>query len=117
MPLTTSNARELVFDRGNQSARYNDFDVQGVFMPFIQVHLAAGRSEEQKRALLLAISAAVQSSIGAPAESVRVWIKRVSAGGVRRRRADRKRRSAGTEGRRLIAQFATVGDISGRSGA
>jgi 4-oxalocrotonate tautomerase len=74
MPLTTSNARELVFDRGNQSARYNDFDVQGVFMPFIQVHLAAGRSEEQKRALLLAISAAVQSSIGAPAESVRVWI-------------------------------------------
>jgi 4-oxalocrotonate tautomerase len=43
-------------------------------MPFIQVHLAAGRSEEQKRALLLAISDAVQSSIGAPLESIRVWI-------------------------------------------
>jgi 4-oxalocrotonate tautomerase family enzyme len=36
--------------------------------------MAAGRSEAQKRALLLAISEAVESSIGAPVDSIRVWI-------------------------------------------
>jgi 4-oxalocrotonate tautomerase len=43
-------------------------------MPFIQVHMAAGRSEAQKRAMLHAISDAVHESIGAPVESIRVWI-------------------------------------------
>jgi 4-oxalocrotonate tautomerase len=43
-------------------------------MPFIQIHMAAGRSEDQKRALLHAISDAVHESIGAPVESIRVWI-------------------------------------------
>jgi 4-oxalocrotonate tautomerase len=43
-------------------------------MPLIQVHLAAGRSDDQKQALLAAITDAVQRSVGAPVESIRVWI-------------------------------------------
>ena len=43
-------------------------------MPLIQVNLAAGRTDEQKRALLTAITEAVESSIGAPRASIRVWI-------------------------------------------
>lgn len=43
-------------------------------MPLIQVHLAAGRSNDQKRALLAAITDAVHRSVGAPVGSIRVWI-------------------------------------------
>ena len=43
-------------------------------MPLIHVHLAAGRSDDQKQALLAAITDAVQRSVGAPVESIRVWI-------------------------------------------
>ena len=35
-------------------------------MPLISVHLARGRTEQQKRALMEAITEAVQRSIGAP---------------------------------------------------
>ena len=43
-------------------------------MPLIQVSLAAGRTEEQKRALLQALTAAAHESSGAPVASIRVWI-------------------------------------------
>lgn len=43
-------------------------------MPLIQIHMAQGRSPEQKRALLNAITDAVVDSVGAPRDSVRVWI-------------------------------------------
>lgn len=43
-------------------------------MPLIQVHMAEGRSDDQKRALLAAITDAVERSIGAPLQSIRVWI-------------------------------------------
>lgn len=43
-------------------------------MPLIQVNMAVGRSDDQKRALLAAITDAVQRSVGAPVESIRVWI-------------------------------------------
>ena len=43
-------------------------------MPLINVHMAAGRTDEQKRALLSAVTEAVHTSIGAPVESIRVWI-------------------------------------------
>jgi 4-oxalocrotonate tautomerase len=43
-------------------------------MPLIQVNLAAGRTDAQKRALLQAITEAVETSIGAPTDSIRVWI-------------------------------------------
>ena len=56
-------------------------------MPLIEVHLLEGRSPEQKRALLEGITRAVQDSIGASLESIRVWIHEFSneeymAGGV-----------------------------------
>jgi len=43
-------------------------------MPLIEVHLARGRTEQQKRALMQAITDAVQESISAPLASIRVWI-------------------------------------------
>jgi 4-oxalocrotonate tautomerase len=46
-------------------------------VPLIHVSLARGRSPEQKRALLEALTRAAQDSIGAPLESIRVWITEV----------------------------------------
>jgi 4-oxalocrotonate tautomerase len=43
-------------------------------MPLIQIMLLAGRDAEQKKALLSAVTAAAHESIGAPVESIRVWI-------------------------------------------
>ncbi len=43
-------------------------------MPLINVHLAAGRTDEQKKALMAALTQAAQDSIAAPLASIRVWI-------------------------------------------
>jgi 4-oxalocrotonate tautomerase len=43
-------------------------------MPLIEVHLARGRTAQQKRALMKAITEAVQRSIDAPLPSIRVWL-------------------------------------------
>jgi 4-oxalocrotonate tautomerase len=43
-------------------------------MPLVNVHMAEGRTPEQKRALMEAITAAVVDHVGAAPESVRVWI-------------------------------------------
>jgi 4-oxalocrotonate tautomerase len=48
-------------------------------VPLIHVQMAEGRSDEQKQALLHAISEAAQRSIDAPPETVRVWITEFSA--------------------------------------
>jgi 4-oxalocrotonate tautomerase len=47
-------------------------------MPLIEVHLLEGRTDEQKKALLTAITKAVNESIGAPLETIRVWIEEFS---------------------------------------
>ena len=47
-------------------------------MPLIEVHLLEGRTAEQKKALLTAVTKAVQESIGAPVETIRVWIEEFS---------------------------------------
>ncbi len=47
-------------------------------MPLIEIHMLEGRSEEQKKALLEAITRAVHESIGAPHPSIRVWIQEFS---------------------------------------
>jgi 4-oxalocrotonate tautomerase len=44
-------------------------------MPLIEVHLLEGRTDEQKRAVLEAITKAVHESLGAPFPSIRVWIQ------------------------------------------
>jgi len=47
-------------------------------MPLIEIHLLEGRTDEQKKALLSAVTEAVQASIGAPLETIRVWIQEFS---------------------------------------
>lgn len=43
-------------------------------MPLVNVHMAAGRTPDQKKALMEAITQAMVDTVGAPRESVRVWI-------------------------------------------
>jgi 4-oxalocrotonate tautomerase len=47
-------------------------------MPLIEIHLLEGRTDEQKKALLTSVTRAVQDSIGAPIESIRVWVQEFS---------------------------------------
>jgi 4-oxalocrotonate tautomerase len=44
-------------------------------VPLIEVHLLEGRTDEQKKTLLAAITKAVQEAIGSPLETIRVWIE------------------------------------------
>lgn len=46
-------------------------------MPLVNVHMATGRTREQKKALMSAITDAMVDHIGAPRDSVRVWITEV----------------------------------------
>lgn len=43
-------------------------------MPLVNVHMAAGRTPEQKKALMEAITQAMADHVGAPIATVRVWI-------------------------------------------
>lgn len=43
-------------------------------MPLVHVQMAEGRTPEQKRALMTAMTDAVVEHLGASRESVRVWI-------------------------------------------
>lgn len=43
-------------------------------MPLIQVTMIEGRTAEQKRQLLEALTRAVSETIGAPLDSIRAWI-------------------------------------------
>jgi 4-oxalocrotonate tautomerase len=47
-------------------------------MPLIEIHMLEGRTDAQKKALLASVTSAVQESIGAPIESIRVWIQEFS---------------------------------------
>jgi len=47
-------------------------------MPLIEIHLLEGRTDDQKKALLAAVTRAVNESIGAPLESIRVWVQEFS---------------------------------------
>ncbi len=44
-------------------------------MPLVEIHLLEGRTDDQKKALLSAVTLAVHESIGAPIESIRVWVQ------------------------------------------
>jgi len=46
-------------------------------MPFAQIYLMEGRTEEQKRAVIEKVTQALQDAVGAPRENVRVWIQDV----------------------------------------
>ena len=43
-------------------------------MPLVNVSMARGRTPEQKEAMLRAIADAIHDSIGAPHDSIRVWV-------------------------------------------
>ena len=47
-------------------------------MPLIEIHLLEGRSDDQKKALLAAVTRAVQESLGSPLETIRVWVQEMS---------------------------------------
>lgn len=46
-------------------------------MPFAQIYLIEGRTEEQKRAVIEKVTAALCEAVGAPKETVRVMILEV----------------------------------------
>ncbi len=46
-------------------------------MPFAQIYLMEGRTEEQKRAVIEKVTQALVDAVGAPKENVRVWIQDV----------------------------------------
>jgi 4-oxalocrotonate tautomerase len=46
-------------------------------MPFAQIYMVEGRTEEQKRAVIEKVSAALVEATGAPLTNVRVWIQDV----------------------------------------
>ncbi|MBI4444274.1 MAG: 4-oxalocrotonate tautomerase family protein [Acidobacteria bacterium] len=48
-------------------------------MPLVEITLVEGRSREQLRRLIDAITAAVETSISAPRESIRVILREVPA--------------------------------------
>jgi 4-oxalocrotonate tautomerase len=43
-------------------------------MPFAQVYLLEGRTEEQKRAVIEKVTLALTEALDAPKQNVRVWI-------------------------------------------
>ncbi len=47
-------------------------------MPLVEIHLLEGRTDEQKKALLSAVTQAIHTSLGAPLETIRVWIEEFS---------------------------------------
>lgn len=43
-------------------------------MPFAQIYLLEGRTDEQKRAVIEKVTQALVEALGAPKDNVRVWI-------------------------------------------
>ena len=43
-------------------------------MPFAQIYMIEGRTEEQKRAVIEKVTEALHEAVGAPKETIRVWI-------------------------------------------
>lgn len=44
-------------------------------MPFAQIFILEGRTEDQKRAVIEKVTQALVEAVGAPKENVRVWIQ------------------------------------------
>jgi len=47
-------------------------------MPLVNIHLLEGRTEEQKRAAIQRVTAALQESLGAPPETIRIWFTEIA---------------------------------------
>ena len=46
-------------------------------MPFAQIYMIEGRTEDQKRAVIEKVSKALVDATGAPEQAIRVWIQEV----------------------------------------
>ena len=46
-------------------------------MPLAEITMIEGRTEDQKRAVIQKVSAALVEATGAPREAIRVWIQEV----------------------------------------
>jgi 4-oxalocrotonate tautomerase len=46
-------------------------------MPFAQIHMLEGRSDDQKRAVIEKVTQALHEAVGAPKETIRVLISEV----------------------------------------
>ena len=47
-------------------------------MPLIEVHMLEGRTDNQKKDLLEAITNAVHESLGSPLPTIRIWIQEMA---------------------------------------
>lgn len=43
-------------------------------MPFAQIYMLEGRTDEQKKAVIEKVTLALHEAVGAPKETIRVWI-------------------------------------------
>lgn len=43
-------------------------------MPFAQIYMIEGRTDEQKKAVIEKVTEALHEAVGAPRENIRVWI-------------------------------------------
>ncbi|MDO5624620.1 MAG: 2-hydroxymuconate tautomerase [Pseudomonadota bacterium] len=43
-------------------------------MPFAQIYMLEGRTDEQRRAVIEKVTEALHEAVGAPRETIRVWI-------------------------------------------
>jgi 4-oxalocrotonate tautomerase len=43
-------------------------------VPFAQIYMLEGRTEDQKRAVIEKVTQALHEAVGAPVETIRVWI-------------------------------------------
>jgi 4-oxalocrotonate tautomerase len=43
-------------------------------MPFAQIYMLEGRTDDQKKAVIEKVTQALQEAVGAPKENIRVWI-------------------------------------------
>lgn len=48
-------------------------------MPFAQIYMIEGRTDDQKRAVIEKVTAALSEAVGAPKQNIRVWIQDVPA--------------------------------------
>ncbi len=46
-------------------------------MPFAQIHMLEGRTEDQKRAVIEKVTQALHEAVGAPKETIRILISEV----------------------------------------
>lgn len=46
-------------------------------MPFAQIHMIEGRTEDQKRAVIEKVTQALHEAVGAPKETIRILISEV----------------------------------------